>query len=1121
MKRKLQLLNKHVGLLLLLLAPQLYAQWQDGLWIGKQGNNWCDTFNKGISWNTGAPVIFTGVQLSALEGSATASDENGNLLFYAGQHTIWNKNHLVMLNGTGLIGGNNSSTQAGVWVQKPGSTNIYYLFNVNTADAISGLLYSEIDLSLDGGLGGVTANKNIVADASVGVEKITAVHHADGEGVWVISHRTGSNEFVAYLVTSNGVSATPVVSAIGTLYTAPTPADQLSPSEHGGMGQMKVSPDGAHIAASILNGPDKGVELFDFDTTTGVVSNLTELSVSNPGSPYGMEFSPNGQFLYVSDPVGGYVFGGAIRQFDVTLATSADITASVATVVTFPFNGAGGPCGMQLAADGKIYVKDVVGGAINAISYPNNQGLAAGFTQSAVAMSSSIGTPTFIQSYFESGIIAGEGCPGVVAFSLLRIPDATSIAWNFGDPASGAANTSTIGEHAFSAGGTYIVTAVITSNGGTQTATGQFVVSPPNGNITTPANLVQCADSNGTALFNLATQTPIILGSLDATIYTITYYPTEADALAGTNAIATPTTFTSGGQTIYAAVTNSGNACISYTQFNLVVTPALVLPQLPNLQTCDTNAVDGFAIFDLTSQNATLLQGLTGATAAYYTTEADALAGTNPITTATMFTNTSNPQTIYAGVTVTGGCSAATSFVIEVTPPVQLPQPANLQACDTAAADGFTNFNLTSQNAALLQGLTGATVAYYTNLADAQAGTNAIATPGSFTNTANPQTIYAMVTSATGCLSTASFTIEVWPALQLPQVANLQDCDAGAPDGFSNFDLTAQNATLLTGLPSGTVAYYISQTDAVAGTNAVATPANFVNTANPQTIYAVVTNGTTGCSAITNFTLNVIPVPIAPQVSDLQSCDTDAQDGSASFDLTVHTDALLQGQPGYTVAYFTTLADAQANSNAIANASAFTNTTNPQTIYARIASGNCFAVSTFNLSVLSTPQIGGALLIVGCPPFNLPAVVSGNGLDFTYYTTEADATAQTNAIASPGAYVNTNGSAIVYVRAESAEGCEAFAEITLDTGDCAIPKGISPNNDGMNDAFDLSYFDIQKLSVFNRYGQKVYALPNYTNQWCGQQDNGNELPTGTYYYVIEFAAGNSKTGWVYVNRQEN
>jgi len=256
-------------------------------------------------------------------------------------------------------------------------------------------------------------------------------------------------------------------------------------------------------------------------------------------------------------------------------------------------------------------------------------------------------------------------------------------------------------------------------------------------------------------------------------------------------------------------------------------------------------------------------------------------------------------------------------------------------------------------------------------------------------------------------------------------------------------------------------------------------------------------------------------------VSDLQSCDTGAPDGSASFDLTVHTDALLQGQPGYTVAYFSALADAQANSNAIANSSAFTNTTNPQTIYARITSGNCFAVSTFNLSVLSTPQIGGALQIVGCPPFNLPAVVSGNELDFTYYTTEADAIAQTNAIAGPDAYVNTNGSAVVYVRAESAEGCEAFAEITLDTGDCAIPKGISPNNDGMNDAFDLSYFDIQKLSVFNRYGQKVYALPNYTNQWYGQQDNGNELPTGTYYYVIEFAAGNSKTGWVYVNRQEN
>jgi gliding motility-associated-like protein len=447
-----------------------------------------------------------------------------------------------------------------------------------------------------------------------------------------------------------------------------------------------------------------------------------------------------------------------------------------------------------------------------------------------------------------------------------------------------------------------------------------------------------------------------------------------------------------------------------------------------------------------------------------------------------------------------------------------VPQLPNLQTCDTAAADGFAAFDLTSQDAALLQGQpTGTVVTYFTD----PTFTSAIVTPALFTNTVNPQTIYVVVSTATGCTNTTSFILEVTPAIQLPVVPNLTLCDTDAPDGFTNFDLSTQDTALLQGLPASTVAYYTSQADAQGGVNAIAAPNSFVNTQNPQTIYAVVTNTTTGCTGTASFLLQVTPVPTVPLVPGLESCDSGVQDGVANFDLTLHTDALLQGQPGYTVTYFTTLADAEANTNAIAAPTTFNNSVNPQNIYARISNGTCYAVTGFDVTVLPTPQIGGTLQITGCPPFNLPAVVSGSGLSFTYYSTEADATAQTNAIASPAAYVNANGSTTVYVRGESAEGCEAFAEITLDTGDCNIPKGISPNNDGMNDAFDISFLDVQKLSVFNRYGMEVYALSNYTNQWYGQQDNGKELPTGTYYYVIEFTAGNSKTGWVYINRQVN
>jgi flagellar hook assembly protein FlgD len=50
---------------------------------------------------------------------------------------------------------------------------------------------------------------------------------------------------------------------------------------------------------------------------------------------------------------------------------------------------------------------------------------------------------------------------------------------------------------------------------------------------------------------------------------------------------------------------------------------------------------------------------------------------------------------------------------------------------------------------------------------------------------------------------------------------------------------------------------------------------------------------------------------------------------------------------------------------------------------------------------------------------------------------------------------------------------------------------------------------------------KVYEKSNYINEWGGEDEKGNELPTGTYYYVIEFKDGKDpKTGWIYLNRAQ-
>jgi gliding motility-associated-like protein len=101
----------------------------------------------------------------------------------------------------------------------------------------------------------------------------------------------------------------------------------------------------------------------------------------------------------------------------------------------------------------------------------------------------------------------------------------------------------------------------------------------------------------------------------------------------------------------------------------------------------------------------------------------------------------------------------------------------------------------------------------------------------------------------------------------------------------------------------------------------------------------------------------------------------------------------------------------------------------------------------------------------------------------------------------------------------NSDGCSKTKNYVVDNMFCGIQKGISPNNDGKNEFFDLRLLDVKKLSIFNRYGTKVYQKSNYYNEWTGQSDSGDKLPDSVYYYVIEFNNDNeTKVGWIYINR---
>ncbi|MDX9715736.1 MAG: gliding motility-associated C-terminal domain-containing protein, partial [Dissulfurispiraceae bacterium] len=118
-------------------------------------------------------------------------------------------------------------------------------------------------------------------------------------------------------------------------------------------------------------------------------------------------------------------------------------------------------------------------------------------------------------------------------------------------------------------------------------------------------------------------------------------------------------------------------------------------------------------------------------------------------------------------------------------------------------------------------------------------------------------------------------------------------------------------------------------------------------------------------------------------------------------------------------------------------------------------------------------------------------------------------------------YLNSSGNTdfpLTFTVTVTDGSCSGVQSITITQAEtiCTIQKGISPGGD--NPDFDLSGFNVRQLSIFNRYGVKVYSQGNYVRQWHGQDDKGNELPDGTYYYVIELS-GETKTGWIYINRK--
>jgi len=181
------------------------------------------------------------------------------------------------------------------------------------------------------------------------------------------------------------------------------------------------------------------------------------------------------------------------------------------------------------------------------------------------------------------------------------------------------------------------------------------------GNIVAKNATIQACNNNGagTGTFNLTTA-----NVFDDPTATKKYYPTLADLNAGTNEITNPTAYVSAPKTIYVKVTSvegcTANSTITLSFFPVVVvTPA-------TLESCFIEAAITTASFDLTQANVT---SQTGITKRFFTSQANALAGTNEIIPATNYITTSTD--VYVRVTNTDGCYAITKITLKVLPPVK------------------------------------------------------------------------------------------------------------------------------------------------------------------------------------------------------------------------------------------------------------------------------------------------------------------------------------------------------------------------------------------------------------------------------------------------------------------
>lgn len=339
----------------------------------KYGHMWHFGDNAGIDFKGCEASAITNSAINGFEGCAAISDTNGDLLFYTNSDLVWNKQNSVMANGN-LISSSGTLSQVLI-IPKPGTTSLFYIITTKI-QAGGGLTmqYHVVDMQLNMGLGEVISKNNVITTWNI-TEQVAATWNANGTDIWIMTHEYGTNNFLAFAVTSAGISLAPVVSSIG-------PAHLACTSNFNARGEIKFSPDGRKIAFNAngvgTNNQTNILTVSDFDNSTGIVSNLINLPYSN--GEFGLSFSPDNSKLY-GTTWKAFAFGvnqfNYLYQFDLSSGNPTTIINSKTIIDSIPASNAYGS--IKIGPDGRVYVARMNWGYVGVIYSPNLAGIGCGY----------------------------------------------------------------------------------------------------------------------------------------------------------------------------------------------------------------------------------------------------------------------------------------------------------------------------------------------------------------------------------------------------------------------------------------------------------------------------------------------------------------------------------------------------------------------------------------------------------------------------------------------------------------------------------------------------------------------------------------------------------------------